>query len=129
AGSVGLAGSANVGEDYAMFEAIHGSAPRRAGQGVANPSGLLHGGIMMLVHLGLGDVAARIHNAWLRTIEDGVLTYDVAKGGPSVGTMPFAQAIVERLGQTPQTLEPVEYPPAAAADRAPARTGSRPVAI
>ena len=51
AGSVGLAGSANVGEGFAMFEAIHGSAPRRAGQNLANPSGLLHGAIMMLVHL------------------------------------------------------------------------------
>src|SRR3954451_17188757 len=52
AGSVGLAGSANIGTNYAMFEAIHGSAPRRAGQNLANPSGLLLGAIMMLVHIG-----------------------------------------------------------------------------
>ncbi|MDX1314552.1 MAG: NADP-dependent isocitrate dehydrogenase, partial [Eudoraea sp.] len=69
-GSVGLAGSANIGEECAMFEAIHGSAPRRAGQNMANPSGLLHGAIMMLNHLGQNEVAEKIHNAWLRTIED-----------------------------------------------------------
>src|SRR6266576_6276613 len=68
AGSVGLAGSANIGENVAMFEAIHGSAPRRAGQNLANPSGLLMGAIMMLVHIGQTGVAERVHNAWLRTI-------------------------------------------------------------
>ena len=77
AGSVGLAGSANIGENIAMFEAIHGSAPRRAGQNLANPSGLLMGAIMMLVHIGQTNTAERVHNAWLRTIEDGVHTYDI----------------------------------------------------
>src|ERR671925_31277 len=77
AGSVGLAGSANIGDHGAMFEAIHGSAPRRAGQNLANPSGLLLAAVMMLVHIGQPDVAARVHNAWLRTIEDGVHTYDI----------------------------------------------------
>ncbi|EGL82798.1 isocitrate dehydrogenase [Caldalkalibacillus thermarum TA2.A1] len=109
AGSVGLAGSANIGDQCAMFEAIHGSAPRRAGQGIANPSGLLHGAIMMLVHIGQPEVAANIHNAWLKTIEDGVYTYDIAKGAESVGTMAFAKAVVERLGQKPEVLEPVSY--------------------
>ena len=52
AGSVGLAGSANIGESCAMFEAIHGSAPRIAGQNKANPSGLLQGAILMLMHIG-----------------------------------------------------------------------------
>ncbi len=83
AGSVGLAGSANIGVACAMFEAIHGSAPRRAGQNLANPSGLLLGGVMMLVHIGQPEVAARVHNAWLRTIEDGVHTYDIYKQGVS----------------------------------------------
>jgi isocitrate dehydrogenase len=72
AGSVGLAGSANIGETCAMFEAIHGSAPRIAGQNIANPSGLLQGAVMMLNHIGQGDVAARVNNAWLKTIEDGI---------------------------------------------------------
>ena len=78
AGSVGLAGSSNIGEHGAMFEAIHGSAPRRAGQNLANPSGLLLGSVMMLVHINQQDVAERVHNAWLRTIEDGIHTYDIS---------------------------------------------------
>lgn len=117
AGSVGLAGSANIGENFSMFEAIHGSAPRRAGQNVANPSGLLLAGVMMLVHLGQGDIAAAIHNAWLKTIEDGVHTYDIFKEGTSkkqVGTKEFAQAVLERLGKTPQHLPSVSYQGASA---------------
>jgi isocitrate dehydrogenase len=112
AGSVGLAGSANIGSSAAMFEAIHGSAPRRAGQNLANPSGLLHGGLLMLVHIGQPDVAELIHNAWLRTIEDGVHTYDIYKEGNSkekVGTKQFAEAVVARLGQKPQHLKEASY--------------------
>jgi isocitrate dehydrogenase len=112
AGSVGLAGSANIGEHVAMFEAIHGSAPRRAGQNLANPSGLLLGAVMMLVHLGLSDAAERVHNGWLRTIEDGVHTYDIYDEGVSkqkVGTKEFAEAVVQRMGQTPQILKAVKY--------------------
>ena len=112
AGSVGLAGSANIGENIAMFEAIHGSAPRRAGQNLANPSGLLLGAVMMLVHIGQTATAERVHNAWLRTIEDGVHTYDIFNEGSSkqkVGTKEFAQAVVERLGKKPNTLKAVSY--------------------
>ena len=83
AGSVGLAGSANIGDHCAMFEAIHGSAPRRAGQNLANPSGLLLGAVLMLVHIDQPDVAERVHNAWLRTIEDGIHTYDIFTEGIS----------------------------------------------
>ena len=83
AGSVGLAGSANIGDKCAMFEAIHGSAPRRAGQNLANPSGLLLGAVLMLVHIDQPEVAERVHNAWLRTIEDGVHTYDIFTEGVS----------------------------------------------
>jgi isocitrate dehydrogenase len=112
AGSVGLAGSANIGETATMFEAIHGSAPRRAGQNVANPSGLLHGAILMLVHINQPEIAENVHNAWLRTIEDGVHTYDIFKEGVSkqkVGTQEFAAAVVERLGQKPETLKAATY--------------------
>ncbi len=112
AGSVGLAGSANIGEHGAMFEAIHGSAPRRAGQDLANPSGLLLGAVMMLVHIGQADVATRVHNAWLRTIEDGIHTYDIYDPGVSrekVGTRAFADAVIARLGQEPVHLRPVRY--------------------
>lgn len=108
-GSVGLAGSANIGDHVAMFEAIHGSAPDIAGKGIANPSGLINGAIMMLVHIGQADVATKIHNAWLKTLEDGVHTGDIAKGGKSVGTIEFAEAVIERLGQKPSTFSPVEY--------------------
>ena len=112
AGSVGLAGSANVGTAASMFEAIHGSAPRRAGQNLANPSGLLLGGVMMMVHVGQWEVAERIHNAWLRTLEDGIHTYDIFAEGISkqkVGTKEFAAAVVARLGQKPQTLKAISY--------------------
>ena len=112
AGSVGLAGSANIGDQCAMFEAIHGSAPRRAGQNLANPSGLLMGAVMMLVHIDQPDVAGRVHNAWLKTLEDGIHTYDIFKEGISkqkVGTKEFAQAVIDRLRQEPTKLKAVSY--------------------
>lgn len=112
AGSVGLAGSANIGEECAMFEAIHGSAPRRAGQNMANPSGLLQGAIMMLNHIGQTKVAEKVQNAWLKTIEDGIHTYDIYKEGISkekVGTKEFAQAVIANLGQEPKLLKSVSY--------------------
>lgn len=112
AGSVGLAGSANIGEEYAMFEAIHGSAPRRAGQNVANPSGLLQGAIQMLNHIGQNSVAEKVQNAWLKTLEDGIHTYDIFKDGTSkqkVSTSGFADAVIERLGQIPATLKAAKY--------------------
>jgi isocitrate dehydrogenase len=112
AGSVGLAGSANIGDKCAMFEAIHGSAPRRAGQNLANPSGLLLGSVLMLVHINQPEVAERVHNAWLRTIEDGIHTYDIFTEGVSaakVGTKEFAAAVCQRLGQKPNRLKPVSY--------------------
>jgi isocitrate dehydrogenase len=112
AGSVGLAGSANIGAEVSMFEAIHGSAPRRAGQNLANPSGLFLGAVQMLVHIGQGDVAAKVHNAWLKTLEDGIHTYDIYEEGVStrkVGTREFAEAVIERIGQLPETLPAVSY--------------------
>lgn len=112
AGSVGLAGSANIGDSCTMFEAIHGSAPRRAGQNLANPSGLLLAAVMMLVHINQLDVATLVHNAWLRTIEDGIHTYDIYVEGVSkakVGTKEFAEAVIARLGQEPHMLKTVRY--------------------
>lgn len=111
-GSVGLAGSANIGEECSMFEAIHGSAPRRAGQNLANPSGLLQGAIMMLNHIGQTDVAEKVQNAWLKTLEDGIHTYDIFKEGKSkqkVGTKEFAKAVISNLGQKPSILKSVSY--------------------
>ncbi|MFN6039952.1 MAG: NADP-dependent isocitrate dehydrogenase [Bacteroidota bacterium] len=112
AGSVGLAGSANIGEECAMFEAIHGSAPRRAGQNMANPSGLLQGAIQMLTHIGQVEVAEKVQNAWLKTIEDGVHTYDIYKEGTSktkVGTKEFAEAVIKNLGHKPSQLKSVSF--------------------
>jgi isocitrate dehydrogenase len=112
AGSVGLAGSANIGDHCAMFEAIHGSAPRRAGQNLANPSGLLLGAVLMLVHIDQPEVAERVHNGWLKTLEEGVHTYDIFTEGISkqkVGTKEFADAVIARLGKRPETLKPVSY--------------------
>lgn len=120
AGSVGLAGSANIGDFGAMFEAIHGSAPRRAGQNVANPSGLLLAAVQMLVHIGQPAVAEKIHNAWLCTLEEGIHTYDIFKEGVSqkkVGTKEFGEAIIRNLGKKPTELSPITY-----------HTSSKPVA-
>lgn len=111
-GSVGLGGSSNIGEHAAMFEAIHGSAPDIAGQNVANPSGLLLGAVMMLMHIGQWDVAERVHNAWLTTIEEGIHKHDIYREGVSkerVGTKEFASAVIQHLNQRPKVLEPVDY--------------------
>lgn len=125
AGSVGIAGSANIGTQAAMFEAIHGSAPRRAGKNMANPSGLLMGAVLMLVHIDQADVAELVHNAWLRTMEDGIHTYDIFQEGISkekVGTKEFAEAVAARVGQFPEKLKRASYKSApkqtAGADRA-----------
>ncbi|TFV94377.1 NADP-dependent isocitrate dehydrogenase [Algoriphagus kandeliae] len=111
-GSVGLGGSANVGEEVAMFEAIHGSAPDIAGMGIANPSGLLNGAIMMLVHIGQPEVAEKISNAWMKTLEDGIHTGDIYQEGLSskkASTKEFADAVIERLGQKPEKMTPAVF--------------------
>jgi isocitrate dehydrogenase len=112
AGSVGMAGSANIGDQCAMFEAIHGSAPDIAGRNIANPSALLHGAIQMLVHIGQNDVAEKIHHAWLVTLEEGLHTADVYRQGNSaslVGTTEFADEVIARLGQSPKHLNAPSY--------------------
>ncbi|MCX8039754.1 MAG: NADP-dependent isocitrate dehydrogenase [Planctomycetota bacterium] len=107
-GSVGTAGSANIGAQAAMFEAVHGSAPDIAGKGIANPSGLLMAAVQMLVHLGCAREASLIHNAWLRTLEEGIHTADLGASG-AVGTQAFADAVAKRLGEEPQSRPPVLY--------------------
>jgi isocitrate dehydrogenase len=110
-GSVGLAGSANIGEHVAMFEAIHGSAPDIAGKGIANPSGLLLGAVMMLVHIGQQEVAECVHNAWLKAIEEGAHTADIAGNDKShaMTTVEFSRAVIKRLGGIPTQLRPIRY--------------------
>jgi isocitrate dehydrogenase len=129
-GSVGLAGSANIGLGGAMFEAIHGSAPDIAGKGIANPSGLLLGAVMMLVHIGQSDIAEKIHNAWLKTIEDGIHTGDIYREGTSktkVGSVAFGDAVVARLGQKPSTMSAITYPKDAKPIAVPEISAQKPV--
>lgn len=110
-GSVGLGGSANIGEDVAMFEAIHGSAPDISGLDIANPSGLINAACMMLVHINQQSVAENIKNAWLKTIEDGIHTTDIYNKDSlrKVWTQEFAKEVILRLGQEPVRLRPVHY--------------------
>lgn len=116
-GSVGLCGSANIGAGFAMFEAVHGSAPDIAGRNIANPSGLLKAACMMLTYAGYENAALNIENAWLRTLEDGVYTADIAAktGEEPVSTAEFAEAVIERTGKKPQVIpvaQPVKLAPA-----------------
>lgn len=107
AGSVGLAGSANIGKEVAMFEAIHGSAPDIAGQNIANPSGLINAAVMMLAHIGQTHVADKIKNAWLATVEAGYHTQDIYRADHStklVSTSQFAEEVILQLGEGPIVL-------------------------
>lgn len=111
-GSVGLAGSANIGNQVAMFEAIHGSAPDIAGKHIANPSGLLNAAIQMLIHINQPETATTIENAWLKTLEDGIHTADIYKlqhSKEKASTERFTQAVIERLGQQPAHFKPANY--------------------
>lgn len=111
-GSVGLAGSANIGIQCSMFEAVHGSAPDIAGKNISNPSGLLRAAIMLLNHIGQASVAEKIKNAWLYTLEQGIHTQDIYKEGLSkqkVGTKEFAEAVVKHLGKEPTILTSADY--------------------
>ncbi len=110
-GSVGMAGSSNIGSTVSMFEAIHGSAPQIAGKDIANPSGLLRAAEMMLKHIGQPEVAQKIYNAWACTIEEGIHTADIFESGKStqlVGTKEFTDAVIARLGQVPEHIAPAE---------------------
>ncbi len=110
-GSVGIGASYNKGYDCAMFEAVHGSAPDIAGKNLANPSGLLLAGVMMMDHIGQHDVAAKVHNAWLKTLDDGIHTPDLKVSHLNervVGTAEFADAVIKRLGEEPRGFKTIE---------------------
>lgn len=100
AGSVGIAPSSNIGQEYAMFEAIHGSAPDIAGQGIANPSALLLAAVHLLNHIDLSYYAELIQNAWMKTIKDGVMTGDL---GGNYNTMEFTNHVINNLGHNPRS--------------------------
>jgi len=94
-GGLGVAPGANIGTDAAVFEAVHGSAPKYAGQNKANPTALILSGVMMLRHLGRPDAADRVESALREVVAEGrATTYDI--GGPA-GTSQFADAIIARL--------------------------------
>jgi isocitrate dehydrogenase len=100
-GGLGMAPGANIGDQCAVFEATHGTAPKYAGLDKVNPSSLILSGAMMLEHLGWREASERIHNALQATIQSKTVTYDLARqidGATEVKCSEFAQAIVDRIG-------------------------------
>ncbi|MGC1619283.1 MAG: isocitrate dehydrogenase (NAD(+)) [Candidatus Acidiferrum sp.] len=94
-GGLGVVGSANIGDEAAMFEAVHGTAPDIAGKGLANPTALLLSGIMMLHHLGERSAAGRIEAALDKVYKEGKhVTQDV---GGKAGTQEFTAAVISSL--------------------------------
>jgi isocitrate dehydrogenase (NAD+) len=94
-GGLGMAPGANIGEHAAIFEAVHGSAPDIVGRGIANPSALLLGAVMMLEHMNMSEAAARIRRALVETVQAGdSLTPDL---GGSGSTTSFTDALISRL--------------------------------
>ena len=93
-GGLGLAPSANIGRDCAIFEAVHGSAPKHAGLNDANPTALILSAVMLLRHIGEMEAADRIENAVLALIEEGTTTRDL---GGSLGTDEFADAVIAKM--------------------------------
>jgi isocitrate dehydrogenase len=99
-GGLGIAHGANIGDEVAVFEAVHGTAPKYAGQDKVNPTALILSGEMMLDHMGWTEAAALITPAIAATIADGIVTYDLARqltGAETTSCSVFAQAIAERL--------------------------------
>jgi isocitrate dehydrogenase (NAD+) len=95
-GGLGVAPGANIGTEAAVFEAVHGSAPKYAGQNKANPTALMLSGVLLLRHVGQQAAAERVEAAIRAVIAEGrSTTYDL---GGSAGTSEFADAIVARLG-------------------------------
>jgi len=97
-GGLGFAPSANLGSGVAIFEAVHGSAPKYAGQNVINPTAVILSSVMMLKHLQLFDAAETIENALFATLQSGVLTGDVIGYDRGTSTSDFASAIIDSLG-------------------------------
>lgn len=100
-GGLGLAPSANIGNDVAIFEAVHGSAPNIAGKDIANPTAMLLSGVMLLRHIGLFEQAAAIEQALVVTLEAGkALTVDIVGDELAATTTQFTDAVIANLGQT-----------------------------
>lgn len=108
-GGLGLAPGANMGSDVAIFEAVHGSAPKYAGKNVINPTAVLFSGVMMLRHLGEFEAAKTIEQATLVTLENGTLPKDIAGDGPSTSTTDFTDAIIANFGKTSTAWKKRDY--------------------
>ncbi len=99
-GGLGMAPGANIGDNCAIFEATHGSAPKYAGLDKVNPTSLILSGTMLLEYLGWGEAAALIHQALPRTLAAGLATYDLARllpGSQEVSCSAFGQGLIEHM--------------------------------
>ena len=127
-GGLGFAPGANLGNDVAIFEAVHGSAPKYARQNVINPTAVLLSGVMMLRHLDEYEAAAKIEHALFATLDEGVYTRDVRPEG-SVSTEAFTQGVIANLGRRSEKWNVRECRPLVLrdfpADPAFVRSGSR----
>ena len=110
-GGLGFAPSANLGNDIAIFEAVHGSAPKYAGKNVINPSAVILSSVMMLRHLGEFDAASRIENAMMVTLEQGVLTRDINKTDGAASTSTYTDALIKNLGRKSDKWRVRDYKP------------------
>lgn len=100
-GGLGIAPSSNLGDQVAMFEAVHGSAPDIAGKDMANPTALLCASIMLLRHIGAFDVAETVEQALFVTLAEGRnLTGDLAPRGHGVGTKAYTEQVIANLGRS-----------------------------
>jgi isocitrate dehydrogenase len=99
-GGLGFAPSANIGNEVAIFEAVHGSAPKYAGKDVINPSAMILSAVLMLRHLHEFAAASAVENAVMVTLESGLRTRDVAGDAGAVGTVAFTDAIISNLDKT-----------------------------
>jgi isocitrate dehydrogenase len=99
-GGVGIAPGANIGDEIALFEATHGTAPKYTNQDKVNPGSLMFSGVMMLEHLGWFEAAELITKAYEATLKEKVVTYDFARqmeGAKKVATSEFATRIIENM--------------------------------
>jgi isocitrate dehydrogenase len=111
-GGLGFAPSANIGNDVAIFEAVHGSAPKYAGKNVINPLAVMFSGVMMLRHLSYFDEAAKIEHAILTTLEDGqVVPRDIVGDEKGASTTKFTDEIIKNLGRTSAGWQVRNYQP------------------
>lgn len=99
-GGLGFAPSANLGTDVAIFEAVHGSAPKYAGQDTINPTAMILSAVLMLRHIGELEAASSIENSVMATLASGVRTRDVMGDEGSVGTTVYTETIIANLGKS-----------------------------